>query len=252
MRHRAPIPPRDASPPDPSAFLAACDASGAPLSRAAFQTSPLPPAPASSSVEVTSRPYPPLDASPLDPSALLAACDDVTARATETLEWAKQNKASLLDIALNRLTLARAGWYRALLAPPAGAQRPASPLPEIEAHLTAAVDGLRKAGTMHELPRGLLTQAWYLAVTGERAGARAALEEAWGIAEAGPMPLFQADILLGRARLFGRKNGELGMKNGTYPWGSARADLERARALIERHGYHRRDGELEDAQAMTR
>ncbi|VFM99620.1 MAG: hypothetical protein BECKG1743E_GA0114224_102693, partial [Candidatus Kentron sp. G] len=106
---------------------------------------------------------------------------------------------------------------------------------------------------------GRNTQAWYLAVTGDGAGARAALAEAWRIAEAGPMPLFQADILLTRARLFGMKSEELGikseevgMKNEEYPWGSARADLEEARRLIERHGYHRRDGELEDAEAMTR
>nr|VFJ48791.1 MAG: hypothetical protein BECKFM1743A_GA0114220_100631 [Candidatus Kentron sp. FM]VFJ49287.1 MAG: hypothetical protein BECKFM1743C_GA0114222_100691 [Candidatus Kentron sp. FM]VFK08466.1 MAG: hypothetical protein BECKFM1743B_GA0114221_100711 [Candidatus Kentron sp. FM] len=224
------------------------------LSRAALKTSALPPAPASSSVEVTSRPYPPRDASPLDPSALLAACDEAADRATGAQRaWREifSNDPSILDIALDRLTLARAGLYRALLAPPAGAQRPAAPLPEIERHLTAAVDGLRKAGDVEFVVRGLLTQAWYLAVTGERAGARAALEEAWGIAEAGPMPLFQADILLTRARLFGRKNGA-GEGRAQYPWGSARADLEGARRLIEEHGYHRRAGELEDAQAMTR
>lgn len=56
------------------------------------------------------------------------------------------------------------------------------------------------------------------------------LEEAWEIAERGPMPLFQADIQLTRARLF-----------------RDRAALEEARRLIEKHGYHRRDGELADA-----
>ena len=234
--------------------------------RAALKTSAPPPAPASASVDAPSRPYPPRDASPPDPSAFLAACDSVTARATETLEWVNNAGLDILSAALDHLTLARAGWYRALLAPPAGAQWPAAPPPEIEAHLTAAVDGLRKSGNMDDLPRGLLTQAWYLAVTGDGAGARAALEEAWRIAEAGPMPLFQADVLLARARLFGMKSKELGvkseelgvkseevgMKNEEYPWGSARADLEEARRLIERHGYHRRDGELEDAEAMTR
>ncbi|VFN04836.1 MAG: hypothetical protein BECKG1743D_GA0114223_110273 [Candidatus Kentron sp. G] len=108
-------------------------------------------------------PIPPRDASPLDPSALLAACDSVTARAEEALPIAKQNNW-ILDIALNRLTLARAGLYRALLAPPAGAQRPPSPPPAVEAHLTAAVDGLRKAGRMDYLPRGLLTQVLRLAL----------------------------------------------------------------------------------------
>ena len=44
------------------------------------------------------------------------------------------------------------------------------------------------------------------------------------------MPLFQADIHLTRARLF-----------------RDRASLADARRLIEKHGYHRRDGELADA-----
>ena len=45
------------------------------------------------------------------------------------------------------------------------------------------------------------------------------------------MPLYQADILLHRARLF-----------------SDRTALAHARELIERHGYHRRDHELHDAE----
>jgi hypothetical protein len=46
------------------------------------------------------------------------------------------------------------------------------------------------------------------------------------------MPLFQADILLHRARLFRDRDA-----------------LAQARALIDRHGYHRRDDELRDAEA---
>lgn len=46
-----------------------------------------------------------------------------------------------------------------------------------------------------------------------------------------PMPLFQADIHLHRARLF-----------------HDRAALEAAAALIRKHGYKRRLPELEDAQ----
>jgi len=44
------------------------------------------------------------------------------------------------------------------------------------------------------------------------------------------MLLLQADIQLTRARLF-----------------RDRVALEEARRLIEKHGYHRRDGELADA-----
>ena len=32
--------------------------------------------------------------------------------------------------------------------------------------------------------------------------------------------------------------------NEESPWGSAREDLAEARCLIDKHGYHRRDGEL--------
>ena len=88
--------------------------------------------------------------------------------------------------------------------------------------------------TMSYLPRGLLTRAWQRCLSGDEAGARADLDEAWEIAERGPMPLFQADIQLTRARLF-----------------RDRAALAEARRLIEKHGYHRRDGELADAEAAA-
>jgi hypothetical protein len=64
------------------------------------------------------------------------------------------------------------------------------------------------------LPRSLLTRAWLRSLTGQRAGPESAqsdLDEAWEIAERGPMPLFMADIHLYRARLFYRE--------ATYPWG---------------------------------
>ena len=41
-------------------------------------------------------------------------------------------------------------------------------------------------------------------------------------------------------------------KEGGYPWGSAREDLAAARRLIEKHGYHRRDEELADAEETLR
>jgi len=46
--------------------------------------------------------------------------------------------------------------------------------------------------------RGLFTRAWLRAVQGQPD-----LDEAWEIAERGPMPWFLADIHLSRARLFG-------------------------------------------------
>lgn len=73
------------------------------------------------------------------------------------------------------------------------------------------------------------------------------------------MPLFLADIHLHRARLFGISSDEVRMPNEAkqYPWnqnpdGSPRGpndDLAAARRLIFKHGYLRRQEELEDAEA---
>ncbi|MGH6820429.1 MAG: hypothetical protein ACREDU_06150 [Methylocella sp.] len=68
--------------------------------------------------------------------------------------------------------------------------------------------------------------------------------QAFEIAERGPMPLFLADIRVHRARLFGLTPAG---RNQAYPWDSPRQDLAEARRLIEKHGYYRRQPELEDA-----
>jgi len=147
-----------------------------------------------------------------------AACDTVSERAAQMLVRAESH-GILLDIALDHLTLARTALYRGL---------PASD------HIKAAVEGLRTAGDVSRLPHGLLTSAWQRCLSGDEEGARADLDEAWEIAERGPMPLFQADIQLTRARLFRH-----------------RAALVEARRLIVKHGYHRRDEELADAEAAA-
>ena len=97
------------------------------------------------------------------------------------------------------------------------------------------MDGLRRAGQLDELPRGLPTRAWLRSLTNDTDGARADLDEAWEIAERGPMPLFQADVHLHRARLFRDKDA-----------------LAEARRLIEKHGYGRRIEELADAKAASK
>src|SRR5207247_7103742 len=113
----------------------------------------------------------------------------------------------------------------------------------------AAVPGLRGAGVVEFLVRSLLTRAWLRSLTGARTGpgsAQSDLDEAWEIAERGPMPLFLADIHLHRARLFFREK--------EYPktWISPQADLAEARRLVEKCGYGRRKEELEDAEAGLR
>jgi hypothetical protein len=125
------------------------------------------------------------------------------------------------------------------------------------------VSGLRRAGVNEYIVRGLLTRAWLRSLTGARTGPESAqsdLDEAWEIAERGPMRLFLALIHLHRARLFGLRISDCGLRNEEaeggvrnesaepYPWESPQADLEAAEKLIEECGYHRRDEELADAK----
>jgi hypothetical protein len=179
------------------------------------------------------------------PSSLLESCRAACQRAARTLRWDEQDYLSLLDIALDHLTLGRAALYAAILE-----GIPLDQLDHRSESLRHAVDGLRRSGTQHHLPRGLLTRAWLRFLTGERTGhesAQSDLIEAFEIAERGPMPLHLADIRLHRARLFGLSED----RPANYPWTSPQDDLAEARQLIEKHGYWRRKEELEDAEAAA-
>ncbi|HEY0762463.1 MAG TPA: DUF4062 domain-containing protein [Pyrinomonadaceae bacterium] len=165
-------------------------------------------------------------------------------RAVDALKFYElHDNPRLLDFALERLTLARAALYQAVIV---------DEILQVErerANLRAAVDdaveSLRITNAIHHLPRGLLTRSWFRFITDTRTGTGSAqedLDEAWDIAERGPMKLFMADIHLYRARLFFREK--------EYPWESAEADLKAARKLIEQCGYWRRKEELEDAERV--
>jgi tetratricopeptide (TPR) repeat protein len=202
------------------------------------------------------------------PSTLnpLESCRAVEQRAAQTLKWAEAARGvSLLDTATIHLTLGRTALYAAILEGRAGCPQPAAPrrgegtapyLATACRELDATVDGLRRAGAVEFLVRGLLTRAWLRFLTGARTGPESAqsdLDEAWEIAERGPMPLFQADIHLHRARLFGVISNQLPVISGEkYPWESPQADLAEARRLIYKHGYLRRKEELEDAEQALR
>jgi hypothetical protein len=187
---------------------------------------------------------------------LLALCRDVYDRAAQTIKIGEDNRY-LLDIALDHLTMGRAALYAAILESrnrPCKETPSSLPLPASEENLRSfksattklnhAVSFFRRAGNMDELPYGLLTRAWLRSLTGPRTGPESAqsdLDEAWEIAERGPMPLFQADIHLYRARLFFREK--------PCPWESPLRDLAEARRLIFKHGHLRRKEELEDAES---
>jgi hypothetical protein len=160
-----------------------------------------------------------------------ATLQSISQRATQTLKIHESNNW-LLDIALDHLTLGRAALYAAILESASSFSLPTS-------HLESAVAGLRRAGTMNYISQGLLTRAWLRFLT-DPEHAQVDLDEAWEIAERGPMKLFLADIHLHRARLFFREK--------SYPWKSPEDDLADAEKFINDCGYHRRDEELADAK----
>jgi tetratricopeptide (TPR) repeat protein len=167
-------------------------------------------------------------------------CRAVYERATKTLKYYQHgNWASVLEIALDHLTLVRAALYAAILKGSEFRLTTSNP-----SHIAPAVAALRRAGVQEMLPRGLMTRAWLRFLTGARIGSESAqddLDEAWEIAERGPMRLHMADIHLHRARLF--------FCEAQYPWESPQADLAAAEKLINNCGYHRRDEELAHAKA---
>lgn len=175
-------------------------------------------------------------------SELVAECRSVAERAAGTLKIAGDRNLSLLTLALDHLTLGRSMFYAFILDPSAVGNRESA-----NENVTAAVASLRRAAAQEFIVRGLLTRAWLRFLTGASVGPESAqedLDEAWEIAERGPMRLHMADIHLHRARLF----------HGVtpYPWTSPQEDLVAARKLIEQCGYWRRKDELEDAEAAAR
>jgi tetratricopeptide (TPR) repeat protein len=156
---------------------------------------------------------------------------EVQIRATITLEIVRSYNW-LLDMALDYLSLGRAYWLQAQ-------QEGTGDFSRAVEHLHQAVSGLRQAGTLFHIPRGLLARAELRRVRGEFNQARADLDEALDIATRGGMGLHEADCYLEYARLY--------LAQGEKE--KARESWARARERVERMGYHRRDrdvGEIEE------
>jgi tetratricopeptide (TPR) repeat protein len=173
---------------------------------------------------------------------------EVQSRTSQTLEWVK-NQLGLLSVALNYLSLGRAYLQEATLTRASRSlslegrgvggegARSAS---QAATHLQRAVDGLRQAGQQDDLPRGLLARAELHSFAGDFTRGQNDLDEAFTIATRGGMRLHEADCHLEYARLYlaqGKKD-------------QAREHLAKAKALIEQTGYHRRDGEVKEIEAM--
>ncbi len=159
-------------------------------------------------------------------------CSDVLERADQTLDWAKRGNLSLLTIALDHLSLGRAHLGLALTE--RDAKERAAHSAQAEEQLDKAVDGLRRAGTEHHIPRALLARASLRRFTGDLPGAEADLREVLEIAERGPMRLHECDAHLEWTRL-ARQQSDLP---------TARQHLARARELVQQTGYGRRDREV--------
>jgi len=168
---------------------------------------------------------------------LLGAVEEVEERAANALHIAKRLK-SVVAIGLDHLALGRAYLLMAIHVVSSSSR--SYYLKTARTELELALDRLRRGGTADYIPLAILSQAWARSLECDSVGAQADLDEAWDIADRGPMRLHLADIHLHRARLFFREKH--------YPWKSPQDDLAAAEKLISDCGYHRRDEELVDAK----
>ncbi|MEP7120824.1 MAG: hypothetical protein ABJE95_07945 [Byssovorax sp.] len=158
---------------------------------------------------------------------------EVRERAAQTLKIAVYNNW-LLEIALDHISLGRAHLF-------ALQHGTAGDLAQATSHLQQAVDGLRRAGTQHHLPRGLLARAALHTHTGNFPAARHDLDETLTLATRCGFRLHEADAHLGHTRL--------ALAEG-HP-AAAREHLAKARRIITETGYHRRDGELSELETKA-
>lgn len=182
---------------------------------------------------------------------------EVQERVEETIKIAKRNNW-LLDIALDQLSIGSTLMLQSI-------RNKSTDFSEAEDFLYQAVEGLRKAGRQDYLPRGLLTRASLYRHQKNFPSAWTDLDEAMEIAEYGSMKLFLSDYYLEACRMINAqlKVGSLQsdkykiMENGEV-LSLSRAEmeekfqmyLEEAESLINKCGYHRRDGELEELRVL--
>ncbi len=153
---------------------------------------------------------------------------DAKARAAQAI---KLEGGRLLDIAQDNLSLGRAWLLQAR-------QAGAGDYGQAAEFLQRAVDGLRQAGDMEFIVRGLLARAELRRVSDDYQRARTDLDEAQRLAERSQMGLHLADCHLELARLC--------LATGERE--EARAHWTQAKAMIEQMGYHRRDSELKEIE----
>ncbi|HTC02854.1 MAG TPA: TIR domain-containing protein [Xanthobacteraceae bacterium] len=187
-------------------------------------------------------------------------------RATETIIIARRQNW-LLNIALDTLTIQRA--HLGLALKDTASLSPVK-ISTVRTLSDRAVDNLYAAGSFDYIALGLLARAAFHCGTGDWEGAVRDLDEVEEITEPGPMRLFLCDMALERARLafarieaFAPLNGMLEGGNPPKPsvpseqqiaglTSDAGKQLKIAAGYIEKCGYHRRDEELAELQAVLR
>lgn len=157
---------------------------------------------------------------------------EVQSRVEKTLRLSI-TKGWLLVIALDYLSMGRAYLLQAV-------REATGNYTKATNYLRRAVRGLRQAGDIPFLPRGLLARAELYRVKGEFDQAQTDLDEAMRIATRGGMGLHEADCHLGYARLY--------LARGEKE--RARESWETAREMIGRMGYHRRDRDVREIGEM--
>ncbi len=190
-------------------------------------------------------------------------------RAALTLQWVRPHKL-VLDIAVDTLTLGRAHLALALqnLASGALAASVSADARAAAARLDEALEGLPASGQSDYVARGLLARAAFRRAVGDWDGAARYQDEVEEIAEPGPMRLHLCDCALGRARLALARREPFAPLNGLVEpsppppappdaaeaarlLAEARKELDVARKLIADCGYHRRDEELAELDAVA-
>jgi len=171
--------------------------------------------------------------------------EEVQSCASQALNLANQ-QGFLLDIALDHLSLGRAHLLQAQQEETSDPSVPSAALrtsfTQAAAHLDQAVDGLRKAGTQHHVPSGLLARGELYRFMKDFKKAQHDLDEAITIATRGGMRLHEADCHLEYARLY----LAMGEKE------KARESLVKAKEMIEAMGYHRRDKEIKELEKQLK
>jgi hypothetical protein len=201
---------------------------------------------------------------------VLARGDHAVARdrATQTLALFEE-QYDLLSRALDELTLGRAhlGLGLATIGAQGSAIAGHDDARTAHARLGEAIDGLRASGQSDDLPRGLLARAAFRRSVGDWDGSARDLDEVEEIAEPAPMRLYLCDMALERARIAFARIEAFAPLNGLIDDGPSKpgvpSEAERnsqqeevatqlgiAAEYIEKCGYHRRDEELAELQAV--